>query len=112
MLFRSKDPDAEDQVGSVFAVQGIDLNKVGVLIGSDLRVDGEGKLTADPESFYNTNGTFTRKEMELPENQYEFTIFVLNIYYVLLTRGIDGIRVGFWKNDAFREYMERVLEIG
>lgn len=109
---RSKDPDAEDQVGSVFAVQGIDLNKVGVLIGSDLRVDGEGKLTADPESFYNTNGTFTRKEMELPENQYEFTIFVLNIYYVLLTRGIDGIRVGFWKNDAFREYMERVLEIG
>lgn len=84
----SKDEDAEEQIGSVFAVQGIDLNKVGVLIGSDLQVDSEGKLFANPENFYNTNGTFTAEEMEIKENRYEFTLFVLNIYYVLLTRGI------------------------
>lgn len=107
----SKDEDAEEQIGSVFAVQGIDLNKVGVLIGNDLQVDSEGKLFANPKNFYNTNGIFTVKEMEIQENCYEFTLFVLNIYYVLLTRGIDGIRIGFWKNDAFREYMEQTLEI-
>lgn len=107
----SKDVDAEEQIGSVFAVQGIDLNKVGVLIGSDLQVDEGGKLVGNPNNFYNTNGTFTAAEMEIPDNQFEFTLFVLNIYYVLLTRGIDGIRLGFWKNDAFRMYMEKTLEI-
>ena len=39
------DEDAEDQIGSVFAVQGIDLNKVGVMIGPDIRVNEDGVLT-------------------------------------------------------------------
>lgn len=107
----SKEPDAAEQIGSVFAVQGIDLNKVGVLIGADLQVGEDGRLYAEPENFYNTNGRFTAEEMRDPDNRFEFTLFVLNIYYVLLTRGIDGIRLGFWKNDAFRRYMEQTLEI-
>lgn len=107
----SKDADAEDQIGSVFAVQGIDLNKVGVLIGNDLEVDANGHLYANPDHFFNVNGKFSNEEMEVTSNRKEFTLFVMNIYYVLLTRGIDGIRLGFWKNDAFREYMEKTLEI-
>lgn len=106
----SKDIDAEEQIGSVFAVQGIDLNKVGVLIGKDLKVE-QGKLVADPNHFYNVNGKFNADEMEIPSNKFEFTLFVLNIYYVLLTRGIDGIRVGFWDNNDFKEYMIKTLEI-
>lgn len=107
----SKEADASEQIGSVFAVQGIDLNKVGVLIGADLEVGSDGKLRANPDNFHNTNGTFTAEEMADPNNKFEFTLFVMNIYYVLLTRGIDGIRLGFWRNDAFREYMEKTLEI-
>lgn len=105
------DDDAEDQIGSVFAVQGIDLNKVGVMIGPDIKVNDEGKLEAVPDNHNNTNNKFSVDEMEIPDNQYEFTLYILNQYYVLLTRGIDGIRVGFWENDAFRKYMEEVLEI-
>lgn len=107
----STDEDAEDQIGSVFAVQGIDLNKVGVLIGNDIEVQRDGTLKANPYNFFNVNGVFTDEEMRDPANRFEFTLFVLNIYYVLLTRGIDGIRVGFWKNDEFRKYMEKTLEI-
>lgn len=106
----SEDADAEDQIGSVFAVQGIDLNKVGVLIGNDLQVDAQGRLFGNPENFHNVNGKFS-KDDESPENAQEFTLFVLNIYYVLMTRGIDGIRLGFWKNDAFKKYMKEILEI-
>ncbi|WP_240692316.1 MULTISPECIES: DNA/RNA helicase domain-containing protein [unclassified Bacillus (in: firmicutes)] len=106
----SVDADAEDQIGSVFAVQGIDLNKVGVLVGNDLQVDAKGRLFGNPENFHNVNGKFS-KDDESPENAHEFTLFVLNIYYILMTRGIDGIRLGFWKNDAFKKYMEEVLEI-
>lgn len=105
-----QDDDAEDQIGSVFAVQGIDLNKVGVLIGKDLEVVN-GKLVGNPNNFYNVNGKFTNEEMEVASNKFEFTLFVLNIYYVLMTRGIDGIRLGFWHNDDFRKYMEDTLEI-
>ena len=108
----SKDEDAEDQVGSVFAVQGIDLNKVGVLIGNDLQIDSQGRLYANPANFFNVKGKFKKAEYEgNPEIQKEFTLLVLNIYYVLLTRGVDGIRLGFWKNDAFRKYMEDTLDI-
>ncbi|GEL05488.1 DUF2075 domain-containing protein [Rummeliibacillus stabekisii] len=101
---------AEEQVGSVFAVQGIDLNKVGVLIGNDLQVDDNGCLFGNPANFHNVNGKFS-KDDENPENAREFTLFVLNIYYILMTRGIDGIRLGFWKNEEFKKYMLETLEI-
>lgn len=107
----STDADAQDQIGSVFAVQGIDLNKVGVLIGADLELDAQGHLVANPDKFYNVNGKFNVDEMVDPKNKFEFTLFVLNIYYILLTRGIDGIRLGFWHNDTFQKYMEETLEI-
>lgn len=106
----SDDIDAEEQIGSVFAVQGIDLNKVGVLIGNDLQVEEGGKLFANPDNFHNVNGKFPKHD-ESPENEKEFTLFVLNIYYILMTRGIDGIRLGFWNNDSFKEYMKKALEI-
>ena len=105
------DDDAEDQIGSVFAVQGIDLNTIGVMIGPDITVNDEGKLEAVPDNHNNVKNKFTVEEMEIRENQYEFTLYILNQYYVLLTRGIDGIRVGFWENEVFRRYMEDVLEI-
>jgi len=44
--------DAEEQIGSVFAVQGIDLNNVGVLIGNDLQVHENGRLFGKPENFH------------------------------------------------------------
>lgn len=106
----SKDEDASEQIGSVFAVQGIDLNKVGVLLGKDLQVDSQGHLYADKNHFHNVNGKYNKDE----ENEFtasEFTLHVLNIYYVLLTRGIDGIRIGFWHNEALKDYVKQTLEI-
>lgn len=105
------DDDAEEQIGSVFAVQGIDLNKVGVMIGPDIQVNTDGILEAVPDSHINTNNKFPVEEMKYPDNQFEFTLYILNQYYVLLTRGIDGIRLGFWENEAFRKYMEDTLNI-
>lgn len=105
------DDDAEEQIGSVFAVQGIDLNKVGVMIGPDIQVNTDGILEAVPDSHINTNNKFPVEEMKDSDNQFEFTLYILNQYYVLLTRGIDGIRLGFWENEAFRKYMEDTLNI-
>lgn len=107
----STDTDAKEQIGSVFAVQGIDLNKVGVLIGNDLLVNEDGQLYGEPDNFHNVNGKHNKSDLELPENRKEFTNFVLNIYYVLLTRGIDGVRIGFWHNEALKNYFKNTLNI-
>lgn len=102
----SNDNDAEDQIGSVFAVQGIDLNNVGVLLGPDLQIDNNGKIYANPDNFLNDNGKLNKEDLLTSEGRKEFTIYVLNIYYVLLTRGIDGIRIGFWNNAPLKKYFE------
>jgi len=107
----SSEDDAEEQIGSVFAVQGIDLNKVGVLIGKDLLVDEKGRLYGEPSNFKNVNGKHTKEELEIPEIRKEFTMFVLNIYYILLTRGIDGVRIGFWDNEDFKNYFKKTFDI-
>lgn len=107
----SSEDDAEEQIGSVFAVQGIDLNKVGVLIGKDLLVDEKGRLYGEPSNFKNVNGKHTKEELEISEIRKEFTMFVLNIYYILLTRGIDGVRIGFWDNEDFKNYFKKTFDI-
>lgn len=81
------------------------------MIGPDIRENDKEELEAAPESHINNNNKFSAEEMKDPANRREFTLYILNQYYVLLTRGIDGIRVGFWGNDEFRQYIEKTLEI-
>lgn len=71
----------------------------------------EDDRNINPDHHNNNNNKFTTEEMVDPENQFEFTLYILNQYYVLLTRGIDGIRLGFWDNEDFRECMEKILGI-
>ena len=52
--------------------------------GPDIKVNDEGKLEAVPDTHNNTNNKFSIEEMEIPDNQYEFTLYILNQYYVLL----------------------------
>ena len=91
-----------------------ELSPAAKIIGAvNTIVNEDGKLEAVPDNHNNTNNKFSVEEMTDPMNQFEFTLYILNQYYVLLTRGIDGIRLGFWDgNDSFRKYMEDTLDIG
>ena len=68
-------------------------------------------MYGEPSNFKNINGKHNKEQLELPGTRKEFTMFVLNIYYVLLTRGIDGVRIGFWNNDAFKKYFKTTFDI-
>jgi DUF2075 family protein len=103
-----KDIDKEDQIGCVYAVQGVDLDCAAVLICNDLKVV-DGKLCADPNVLNNPNLKFTKKEQE--QMGKELTMLILNQYFVLLTRATYKVRVGFWKNKEFLEYMKETLGI-
>ena len=112
----SNDDDARDQVGSVYAVQGIDLNRAAVLIGPDLVVGTDGALKGSMEGCCDVNTKFKKEDYDNDQVwcDREFTLFILNCYYILLTRGIDAIRVGFWKDNGsptLLEYMKNTLGI-
>lgn len=101
------DEDKEEQIGSVFAVQGKDLNVCGVILGEDLGVDKNGKLFGDYKNFHNRNGVFNKEERE--KYQDDFTLFVLNIYYILLTRAIDKIYISVRNNPDLVNYINNII---
>lgn len=109
----SSDEDAKEQVGSVYAVQGIDINRAAVIIGPDLKVDSNGRLYGDPDCCCDENMKFKAEDVENdPEAcAREFTIAVLNSYYILMTRGIDAVRFAFWDNDGVMEYMKKSFDL-
>jgi len=80
--------NSREEIGSIHAVQGVDINCVGLIIGKDLTYQN-GKVTASKENYFDKNGKPTHSEF----TESEFTAFIKNIYYTLMTRGIDGIRI-------------------
>lgn len=98
-----KKPNSEREIGSIHAIQGYDLNYSGVIIGNDITVKN-GKIVAVPENYKDIGGTPLKKEFSLSE----LTEYILNIYYVLLSRGIDGCRVYFEDKKVEKLFRERL----
>ncbi|MNW50477.1 Type III restriction enzyme, res subunit [compost metagenome] len=95
---------SKNEVGSIHAIQGADIDHVGIIIGKDIAVGENGKLRAIKGNYKDTGGTPLLNEY----NEQELTSFILNIYYVLLTRGISGCRV-YFEDSKVREYFEEKL---
>lgn len=83
--------NSRNEIGSIHAVQGLDLNYVGVVVSTDIFINEDGKLVGDQNNYKDRNGKYKIDDF----NEEGFTTFIKNIYYVLFTRGIDGIRVYF-----------------
>lgn len=98
-----KKPNSEQEIGSIHAIQGYDLDYVGVIIGKDITVRN-GKIVAIKENYKDIGGTPLKESFDIDE----LTDYILDIYYVLLTRGIKGCRVYFEDNKLKRLFMQRV----
>ncbi len=98
-------PKSVEEVGSIHTIQGYDLNYAGVIIGRDLRYDeAAGKLCFDRSHYYDKKGLQNNPGQKLSEQ--ELLDFVLNIYSVLMTRGIRGTYL-YVVDDALRSYLRR-----
>ena len=71
----------EGTIGSVYDVQGFDLNYAAVVIDRDMKVD-DGCLVPDPSYFFSPKGKSKDKKLTNRD--------IVNAYLVLLTRGIKG----------------------
>ena len=96
-------PGSEEEIGCVHAIQGVDLDYAGVIVAKDLTY-ADGKVTAVREHYCDRNGIPTQKEFTLEE----LTRYVKQIYYILLSRGISGVRVYFEDEALRRRFMEVV----
>ncbi len=93
------------EIGCIHSIQGVDLNYAGVIISDDLKIK-DGILYGDINSYKDENGKFTKTDFD----QAAFTDYIKNIYYVLLTRGISGIRV-YFENKEVEQYFKELFHL-
>ncbi|WP_395371726.1 DUF2075 domain-containing protein [Komagataeibacter diospyri] len=85
-------PDTIDEVGSVYTIQGFDLNYAGVILGPSVTCDpATDRIVVDP-SRYEDRAAFTGRDgVDNPQAVMERII--LNSINVLMTRGSRGLYI-------------------
>ena len=97
--------DAVNEVGSVHTTQAYTLNYAGVIIGPSLSFNkNENKINVHPELYKDRYG-----KQGIDENQVKE--FILNIYYVLLTRARLGTYVYIVDEDLRKYFKDSVLKL-
>ena len=88
-------PDTIREVGSIYTVQGFDLNYVGVILGPSVTYDEDKeKLVVKPEKYKDTeafrDSSITRVKYDI--NRVKENI-ILNSINVLMKRGVKGLYI-------------------
>jgi DUF2075 family protein len=97
---------AVDQIGVIHTIQGYDLNYAGVLIGKDLRYDPQtGKLFFDRSNYFDKKGVEDNTKLGIKYSDEDILRYIVNIYVVLLTRGVRGTFV-YVCDPGLREYLK------
>ncbi|HFI0562617.1 TPA: DNA/RNA helicase domain-containing protein [Streptococcus suis] len=98
----------ENEVGAIHSVQGYELDYIGLIIGKDIGVKDIGvdekswALIASRKDYHDARGKSKLKDDELLD-------YIKQIYYVLLTRGVYGIRV-YFEDPNLKAYWEAKTE--
>jgi hypothetical protein len=80
-----------EEVGSIHTVQGYDLNYAGVIIGPDIGFDpATGTMVFYRENYHDKKGKENNPRLGITYSDEDLLNYVINIYRVLLTRGIRG----------------------
>jgi DUF2075 family protein len=84
-------PTSPQEVGSIHTIQGYDLNYAGVIIGNDIGYDPvQKKIYLRRDNYFDKKGKENNPVLGIEYSDDDVLQFVLNIYKVLLTRGIRG----------------------
>jgi DUF2075 family protein len=84
-------PSSVNEVGSIHTIQGYDLNYAGVIIGNDIGYEPlSKKIVFNRENYHDVKGRENNAARGIFYTDDDVLHWVLNIYRVLLTRGIKG----------------------
>ena len=94
------------QVGTIYTLQGFDLNYVGMIIGPSFGYDPKtDQMTIIPEKYSHKEIFKKRQDMQFTPAQYQD--FIANVLNVLIKRGKYGLYLTAY-DDALRK---RLLEL-
>ena len=83
--------NSEFEVGSIHTIQGYDLNYAGVVIGNDIGIDPVTKrIVFRRDNYFDSKGTLNNRVQGIIYSDGDILQYIVNIYRVLLTRGIKG----------------------
>ncbi|NUL45804.1 DUF2075 domain-containing protein [Cellulosimicrobium funkei] len=100
-------PTSPEEVGSIHTIQGYDLNYAGVIIGLDLRLDeSTGRIIFHRQSYFDKKGMENNNKLGITYTDEQIREYVINIYNVLLTRGILGTFL-YVCDEPLRKYLAR-----
>jgi uncharacterized protein len=98
-------PTSPQEVGSIHTIQGYDLNYAGVIIGNDIGYDPISRqIFLRRDNYFDKKGKENNPVLGIEYSDDDVLHFVLNIYKVLLTRGIRGTFV-YVCDPALREFL-------
>lgn len=105
----SERADTIDEVGSVYTIQGFDLNYAGVILGRSVGYDAANdRIKLRPE-LYDDHAGFTKKNNISDVAQVKDKI-IMNSVNVLLTRGVKGLFVYAWDPELRERLKQTRLE--
>jgi DUF2075 family protein len=106
-------PDSVSEVGCIHTCQGLELDYVGVIVGTDLIVRN-GKIITQPQARAGTDrsihGWRALIEVEPKATQTRLDAIIKNTYRTLMTRGQKGCYVYFIDNET-RQFFESRMEV-
>ena len=105
--------NAPKEVGSIYTVQGDDLNYVGIIIGNDL-IYRDGKLMFNRAS-YADSGAMKRSQRQVANNEKineaDMLEQILRTYRILMNRAVKGVYIYACDNDL-KKYLEKFFNKG
>lgn len=101
--------DTINEIGSIYTVQGFDLNYVAVIIGPSIEYAGDGKIKVDIAKYEDQEAFKKRHQSDLKDVAAVKKEIILNSMNVLLKRGIKGCFVYFHDHDIF-QYLKKMSQ--
>lgn len=100
----SIDPSTINQIGCVHTSQGLEFDYAGIIIGKDLRYNPEThQVQSDYSHYKDTTG-----KKGLKNNPERLTMYLKNIYKILLSRGMKGCCVFCYDKNLQEHFKERL----
>lgn len=100
-----------DEVGSIYTVQGFDLNYVGVILGPSVQIDEKSdKLIIETKEYKDTGAFQGRQDLNELETEMAKEQIILNSINVLMKRGIKGLYLYAMDRDLQQKLLQLAKE--
>ncbi|KRO00530.1 DUF2075 domain-containing protein [Companilactobacillus kimchiensis] len=99
-------PETINEIGSIYTVQGFDLQYVAVIIGPSVTYAGSNKIQVDIDKYEDQEAFKKRHDNDIANLTTSKKQIILNSINVLLKRGIKGCFI-YFHDPAIYEYLKK-----